>query len=243
MSQEFDENNWLFILQEQLNSTLAGALFLVISNIFIAPAIWISLYFSEVPSAIVYFNVLVASAMYHSCRAGFVCVVAYFDHRKLDYLFVYFAVLWTLTTGLGKSHAISYQLRLLVFNIFILPVAILIVGNYEGHSVQVVGGLLPALVMIVVANNRGVPLFRRPVWAALALVLGGTSALFMFALPHNTYEWSHSVWHVLSMLALFCLIYSTKRRYDFVNPFDDPERFPRPPPRPLIAARQRSSAA
>lgn len=239
-----DENDWSFIIQEQLNSNLVGALFLVLSNLAIVPSILLSFYLREEDSAIAYFNVFVASVLYHSCRSGFNCSVPYIDHRKLDYLFVYFAVLWTLTTGLGKSHIIPYRIRLVVFNLFFLPVAILIVGNYEGHWVQLVGGVLPALVMITVAKHYGVHLFRRIWWAVAAFVLGGLAGLFMFIMPYNTYEWSHSVWHVLSMSALFCLIYSTKRKFNYINPDDDPERFPRPAPAPLIAAlAQRRSAS
>jgi len=239
MSQQvIDENSLSFIIQEQLNSNLAGAIFLVISNLAIVPSILLSFYLHEEDSAIAYFNVFVASVLYHSCRSDFNCVVPYVDHRKLDYLFVYFAVLWTLTTGLGKSHIIPYRIRLVVFNLFFLPVAILVVGNYEGHWVQLVGGLFPALVMIAVANHYGVHLFRRIWWAVAALAVGAAAGLFMFVMPYSTYEWSHSVWHILSMTALFFLIYSTKRRYRNINPYDDPERYPQPAPAPLIAQRR-----
>lgn len=229
-----DENDQAFIIQEQLNSNLVGGLFLVLSNLFIVPAIIESLYAREEDSAIVYFNILIASSLYHSCRAGFVCVIAYIDHRKLDYLFVYFAVMWTLTTGLGKSHTIPYRIRLVVFNFFFLPMAILIIGNYEGHAVQIVGGLLPGISMYIIAKHYGVPLFRRWGWALAAIVLGGIAGLFMFAMPYNTYEWSHSVWHIFAMLALLCLKKSTRRRFDVVNPFDDPELYRRPLHVPLI---------
>ena len=222
-----NEDDEQFILNEQLTGNVVGGLFLILSNLFLAPAVYYSLDLHEEASAIVYFNLIVVSSLYHSCRAGFSCVVSYVDHRKLDYLFVYFAVLWTLTTGLGRSHAISMRVRMLVFCVFFLPTAILIVGDQKGIAVQIVGGLLPAAVMIALAHNKGVRLFRRLPWAVLAIVLGAISGVFMYAMPLNTYEWSHSVWHVLSMLAVACLIYSTKRHYREQNPLDDPEKYRR----------------
>lgn len=220
-----DENDLAFILQEQLNSNLAGSILLVISNLFLVPAIFESFEIGEEASAIVYFSLLVASSLYHACRSGLVCLVAYIDHRKLDYLFVYTAVIWTLTTGLGRSHAIPLRRRLVVYYLFFLPVAIMIVGNYEGHWVQLVGGLLPGLTMVVIARMYGVALFRRPALAFVALFFGGIAGLFMFIMPYYTYEWSHSVWHIFSMLALAFLIYSTRRHHRYVNVVDDPEKF------------------
>ena len=184
-----------------------------------------------------YFSLLIASSLYHACRAGFVCLVPYIEHRKLDYLFVYTAVLWTLTTGLGRSHAIPIRRRLVVYYLFLLPVTIMIVGNYEGHWVQLVGGLLPALLMIAIAHTYGVALFRRWPWAVTSFVLAGIAGVFMFVMPSHTYEWSHSVWHIFSMLALACLIYSTRRHHRYVNPVDDPEKFrvrQRMPPPPSL---------
>jgi len=216
-----------FIVKERLTANMAGGLFLVLSNLFLAPAVYESFYLHEDASAIVYFNNIVVSSLYHSCRAGLFCAVSYLDHRKLDYLFVFFAVLWTLTTGLGRSHAISMRVRMLVFCVFFLPVNILIIGDQHGVVVQIVGGVLPAAVMIVLAHNKGVRLFRRLPWAIVAFVLGAISGVFMYALDYKTYEWSHSVWHILSMLAVVCLIYSTKRHFRDENPLDDPEKFRR----------------
>jgi len=206
------------------SQTVAGGLFLVLSNLFMSPAIYLSLLQNANASALVYFSLLIASSAYHACRAGFGCVVGFDDHVKLDYLYVYFSVLWTIT-HVGRSHVIRHDTRLLIFVLFFLPTAFLIVGGHMNAGVPIVAGVLPGLAMGWVALRNRVKVFRRLPWALLGIAIGGVACIFMYLLPSVDYEWAHGIWHTLVMLAVACIIYANFRYRNYANPIDDPEKF------------------
>lgn len=218
-------------IKERLVSNAASGVFLVLSNIFLAPAIYESFVIGEAPTAIVYFNLLFASSLYHACQANFGCVVDYADHRKLDYFFVYIALLWTITTGLGRSHALSYRTRSLVFCIFLLPIAIMVIGDYEGVWIYLTAGVLPALIMIALCHNRGVRLFQRPTWVVVSAAIALPAFVFMYTLDKEDYEWAHGLWHVFIMLSIACLVLATKRYHRYADVVDDQDLYPNGPRR------------
>jgi len=224
-----------------LNSNVANGVFLVVSNVFLAPAILESLQMHEWASAVIYFNVMVASTIYHSCRAEFGCLidsprleseflpvsrdVVQWIHSRFDVFFVFNAIMWTLTS-IGRSHAISHHTRLLVYEIFFLPLAFFVFGDFNDLWAALVGGLLPGAVMLVLCAQRGTRAIRRWHWFLLGVALAAFAGFFMYLMPYRTYGWSHGVWHITSMLALVCFNKATRRNYAFLNPLDDPEHFP-----------------
>jgi len=176
-------------------SDVVGAVLNVTSNIFILPAVALALWRWDLASVIVYTHVFVASVLYHMCRSGLVCAFEFEKHEMTDYLFVYRAIVWTLT----RLSVRNAREHLVLFIFFTGVVYLCVQAKLSDTALPLFGILLPltsALVTAVVLNRR---MFRNDAWAGVTFALLGVAGAFMFLASPHDYWWSHPLWHFFSM--------------------------------------------
>ena len=184
-----------------------GAVLNVTSNIFILPAVILALRRHDYSSVVVYVYVFIASNLYHLCRAGLLCVFQYRNHQITDYLFVYLAIIWTLTR-LSIRRRRSHVFLFLVFYGF----AIFCVEAHLPPALLPIMAMLPPLVSaLLVSVFAKSPVFRSNIWAGVTFGLIALAGVFMFILGPDEYWWAHPVWHVFSMSAIFTAELATNK--------------------------------
>jgi hypothetical protein len=179
------------------DGNLTHGFLLVISNMALIPAIIYLAFRRDQISALLLINTLIASSLYHACRAGFLCWFRYEMHRTLDYISVYMAIIWMLTM-LGIR---DMTLHVFAFFFCFIIALFFILGEANQMLLPLVGIGVPMLVSLVHARLRHHKMFYRTGWSVATFVFAGIAGLFMFALPDRNYGWAHSIWHVFSMLA------------------------------------------
>lgn len=180
-------------------SDVLGAVLNVGSNIFILPAVALSLWRRDYASAIIYSHVFLASNLYHLCRAGLMCLYEFEKHQMTDYLFVYRAIVWTLTrlaTQTAREHLIAF-----VF--FTGIVYFCVEAKVPAFVLAAFGIALPLASAIVISCTMHRRLFHNETWAAVSFALIGLAGAFMFLPDPSEYWWAHPVWHLFSMSASF----------------------------------------
>lgn len=187
---------------------ILGAILNVASNIFILPAVALSLRRLDFASAIIYTHVFLASNMYHLCRAGLVCAYEFQAHQITDYLFVYRAIVWTLTrlsTRTDREH-------LILFVFFSGVVYFCVEARVSAFVLAAFGIALPLLTAILISCSMHRPMFQSETWAFVSFALIAVAGAFMFLPAPHEYWWAHPIWHLFSMSASFTAELATFRR-------------------------------
>ncbi len=187
---------------------LAGALLNALSNLFLLPAAMLAAYRFDVASVVVYSHVFLASNLYHMCRSGLLCVYEFEKHRMSDYLFVYRAIVWTLT----RLAVDSAREHVALFLFFSGLVYFTVHAQLGTVVLSVVGIVLPLLTCALLACYARRRLLPRPWWGVVTALLMAVAAAFMFFPPPSAYWWAHPVWHVFSMTASLTGELATFRR-------------------------------
>lgn len=180
-----------------------GAVLLVITHVFLIPAIVLVAYRGYPVDVTVLLMLLVASILYHVCLAGWHCEVSLSDHRVADHSMVYITLTWLYLTFCA---GIRLDVR---FSVLLGIIFLLIVFNERLFRSFVFAGLLLAffvLYAIVALFWIRLPLRRFDLIFA-CMVLGLFVAGFVLHLiggdaNDKNYWWCHSLWHIFAMVAI-----------------------------------------
>lgn len=200
------------------DGNIFGGVLLVLTNLALVPSVMLLAERGDATSGLVLLLTFFASVLYHSCRAGFVCLAQYELHVLVDYLFVYVGAIWVVASlpfEILKS-AGDAQMHAFFFFLFLGPMVLAIVSEVMFSLLPVIGVALPFVSVLIYARLLAFPrrkLFRKGalpllLTAAAFLVLAGVC---MFVLQNGIYAIAHSLWHVLSMAGVFFLLLA--RRY------------------------------
>ena len=205
MSDDEDSEVW--------NGNVYAGLALVLSNVALLPAIWEGARQRDVSTGIALLRTFVVSILYHMCQAGFFCLMRYELHRIADYLFVYDAIVWIITSMPFRSLRSAHDAQLHVLFYFLLgtPVLICILAEASFATLPLIGIGLPFVITALYAHSDGRRFLRRHhgvVWFVVAVLSFLIAGACMFFVPERFYGIGHSLWHVFSMLGTLFLLYS-----------------------------------
>lgn len=167
------------------------------TNIFILPAVALAVSRRDYATTLVYTHVFFASMMYHVCRSGVLCLFEFEKHQMTDYLFVYRAIIWTLTRIAVRDKGQHVALFLFFTGI----VYVLIEAKAPQSVLPLIGIGLPLLTAAVLSVTEKRKMFHDWRWALTTAVLIVVAGVFMFLFGASDYRWAHPLWHVFSMLA------------------------------------------
>jgi hypothetical protein len=195
------------------DNTALGGFFLVLTNFILFLGIFVVTRIGKWGTAGVLIYLMLTSSAYHACRAGFVCFTRFRDTQILDHLAVYAALLWVSSHCIVKQEWFTRdQLRrqptvvvegaALLYFLMLLPVAMFVVNNPESAWTNVVGFGLPVSLVILSSMITGAPVFYHPYYGWIGLALFGSAVVPYALCPKEWYDYAHSVWHVLSMIAI-----------------------------------------
>ena len=195
------------------DNTVTGGFFLVITNFILLFAIFYLLRIGHWGTAGVLTTLMFASTAYHSCRAGFVCFMRFRDAQLLDHLSVYAALLWVTSKCVVKNEWFSeatrrtypdlvLRARVAIFFLMFLPVQGFVLNNPESAWTNVFGFGVPIILIVISSLWTGAPIFYQPLYGWIGLTLFAISVIFYSLCPMKWYDTAHSIWHVLSMLAI-----------------------------------------
>lgn len=195
------------------DNTALGGFFLVLTNFILFVGIFVVTRIGKWGTAGVLIYLMLTSSAYHACRAGFVCFTRFRDTQILDHLAVYAALLWVSSHCIVKQEwftrdQLRYQPSVvvegaaLIYFLMLLPVAMFVVNNPESPWTNVVGFGLPVSLVILSSVITGAPVFYHPYYGWIGLALFGSAVVPYALCPKEWYDYAHSVWHVLSMIAI-----------------------------------------
>jgi len=193
-------------MQTQSQQSLADGLALVLSNLALLPAIVVSLLNNLFPEAIVLSVLLFTSSFYHICQSGFACLYPFDALQIADHFYVYTVVVWITLFFIGL------KLRFRFIIAFIIQAALFPAVIVYLHSWAVAGILIGSLVVVVILIlSLTMSDFPKIDWLDLTtviLLIGGGFGLHVYAGDPGSpnYAVSHSIWHILSMIAVFFII-------------------------------------
>lgn len=195
------------------DNTVVGGFFLVITNFILLFAIFYLLRIGHWDTAAVLTTLMLASTAYHSCRAGFVCLMRFRDAQVLDHLSVYAALLWVTSKCIVKNEWFSDEVRetypdlvlrarVALFFLLSLPVSGFVLNNPESFWTNIFGFILPFVLILISSAWTGAPIFYQPLYGWIGIILFSASIVFYSLCPKTWYDTAHSIWHVLSMLSI-----------------------------------------
>ncbi len=182
-----------------------GAVLLVVTHIFLVPAIVLVAYRGYSVDFTVLVMLLVASVLYHSCLAGWFCEVSLSDHRTADHSMVFITLTWLYLTFCA---GIRIDVR---FSVLLGIIFLLIVFNERLFRSFVFAGFLVLFFVvyaIVALFWIKLPLRRFDVIFAF-LILGLFVVGFVLHLiggdaNDSNYWWAHSLWRTFPPPLLAC---------------------------------------
>jgi hypothetical protein len=184
----------------------AGNVLLVLSHFAIAPALALSAARRLWPEFFVLSAMTVVSTLYHLCQTGAGCVMPFSVMQTSDHFFVYSALAW-LTFYFTDAKLIHRFKAFVVYQAFLVPFTL----NYM-HSwwiIMAAVGLssILALALILLYVKRLPACDWKDLVIAVALI-GSGATLHVYGGDPGTkkYTWSHTVWHVAAMLAIYWLL-------------------------------------
>lgn len=192
-------------------TTTAAAVFLVITNLALFPA----LYYSAVAGLFVELGLLlgvfVASTAFHICQVQWFCFgVSLFSLQVTDHTLVYVTVIY-LSLYFVNTPLVS-RVGVTLFTLPIIqPVIITFLHEFVSGALAVAIAAVAAMVaLIVILSVYGHVYFDwRSVLVAAILVAGGIVLHVVggdFSPNNNAYGAAHSVWHVLAMVAIYFIL-------------------------------------
>jgi hypothetical protein len=187
------------------------AAFLVLSNVAIFPAIFYAYVRQLFAETALLLAVLAASTAFHLCQVEWFCFgVALHALQVTDHFMVYTALVWFSLYFAGAAERTRTAITIATMAIM-LPVILTFIGSWLS------GGIIVAitLVLSVVVLTYAIHVYGGPpvAWGAFVVAMGLLAAgvfLHVFGGDFGPDNWkypvAHSVWHVLSMLALYYVL-------------------------------------
>ncbi len=177
------------------------------TNIAIVPAIIHAIQEKEYASAALWFVIGSISTFYHICQAEFYCLTSFDIHQISDHFFVWSGGFWALLRFIG----FPLPLRLAIFFVvqaLLLPALMSWKENWW-FGVIIVVAMLWTLGLFF---ERFLHYHRNKVVYYSNLIVAITLLLVSFAfhlsasdVSTHFYAWTHSIWHVYAMLAIYFL--------------------------------------
>lgn len=193
-------------MQADNGQTYADGLALILSNLAMLPAIIVSFYYSLLPEAFVLIVLLFVSSIYHLCQSGFLCIYSFTSLQVADHFYVYSILIWITLYFVG----LNLQCKFIIF--FVIQAALLPAVMIYLHS-WILTGVVIAVLVVVALVVLGFFIKDFPVidWLDIIIVFillgGGFSLHYVSGDPGSpNYPAGHSMWHILSMLAIFFII-------------------------------------
>jgi len=183
---------------------------LILSNLALVPAIWLLVRRGRMASAFALSATFVASVLYHMCRAWHLCFMDFEWAVATDYLFVYWAIVWILTSlGLRRHGIVYFELHVFLFFVLMTPIVFAIMAHVRFSWLPVFGIGVPVFVMVALSFKTGNRLFYNKPWTIATFVLIVLAGVFMFVMPARYYAWAHSLWHMCAMFGAFTFVMAT----------------------------------
>ena len=186
-------------------------MFLVLSNVAIVPAILYAHIRHLIPEMALLTAVLAASTAFHMCQVEWFCFgVELRELQIVDHFMVYTALVWFSLYFAGVAERPRTGIT-----IGVAPVMLVAIVHFIGTLMD--GAIIVALVLVLTVLALTYAFYARggpPVaWGALVVSMGLLAAgVFLHVFggdfgPSNVkYPVAHSIWHILSMLALYYVI-------------------------------------
>lgn len=163
---------------------------------------------------------MTASILYHACRAGFVCEYRFRDHQITDHIFVFISILYVASKLAVRRSFFPQALRLeypellltarvAIFFLLLLPTVMANMYNPESFLSSLFGFGVPVAIVILGSVVTGERLFYNTCYGVTGVILFGVSIAFYACAPHSWYQWAHSMWHLLSMISVYFVIYAS----------------------------------
>ena len=195
---------------ELWNANMYHGWLLILSNLALLPSIALATHRGRMATAIALVSTFVASVSYHTCRAWNLCVMELQWAIATDYLFVYWSMIFILTSlGLRRHGTVYFELHVYLFFVIMAPTAFAIMAHVHFSWLPVFGIGVPIFVTVAVSFKTGNRLFYNKPWTVATFLLAGAGGVCMFAAPQRFYFWAHTLWHVFSMLASFTFLIAT----------------------------------
>ena len=200
--------------EQRWDSTFWEGLLLVISHVALFPALYLLVRRRRWDTAANFLGVFVASTLYHTCRAGFLCAFRFEQTKMADYFFVYRALIWAATYAcctppMFPQPEYRRKVRLALHNLLMLPFVLALLADYHSVWMKIVGAGVPFGLAVLVSLSQWRQPFRRGGWGAIMLALAFSGSVFGFLVPETVYNWCHTVWHFLSMLSMAAFVLAT----------------------------------
>ena len=200
------------------DSSVSGGFFLVATNAVLAIIITDLAYKWRWDLAAVLFITMIASILYHGCRAGFLCEERFRNHQVIDHIFVYFSLLYIAAQlGVRSKFFPRHMLlefphllpsaRIALFFLMILPATMLNIWNPESKITVLISFGIPAVIVVAGALIVKEPIFYNIKNGIIGTVIFAISLIF-FVAPHSWYDWAHSLWHVLAYIAVYFIVFA-----------------------------------
>lgn len=187
-------------------STIEG-LFLVTSNLALLPAIIYSLKRKLYPEAALFISLALVSTAYHYCQSGVVCVFSFKALQTTDHFFVYSAMIWLVLYFVDLKLVPKYMIFILL-QMGLLPSIIDYINEGWILSAVVISVIVIIGGFIIIAILRGFPKCDILDLFTAVLLIGGGFFFHVYAGSpgDKNYAWSHAIWHIMSMLAIFFIL-------------------------------------
>lgn len=188
------------------------AAFLVLSNVAIFPAIFYAYYVRQlVAETALLLAVMAVSTAFHLCQVEWFCFgVDLHALQVTDHFMVYTALVWFSLYFAGAAERARTAITIATMAIM-LPVILTFIGSWLSGGIIIAITLVLSVVVLTYAIhvNGGPPV----AWGAFVVAMGLMAAgvfLHVFGGDFGPDNWkypvAHSVWHVLSMLALYYVL-------------------------------------
>lgn len=185
---------------------LSGGLALVLSNLILIPTSLHALFMGHYSETVSVFVTFAISSLYHSCQANFFCVAPLNAMQICDHFFVYSCMAWILffLMELQLQHRF---IGLLLIQAVMLPALMSSIHKWWIALVLISFVVVFSLFILLVCMKE-VPKFDTIELVIATVLLIGGFILHIFAGDPGEagYAWKHSIWHILSMMAIFFAI-------------------------------------
>lgn len=186
-------------------------LILVLSNLFILPALWIATRMGYAMDSLIVATVFTSSTLYHACDAEWFCLVPLTQHRIQDHYTSNALVAWILLCIVG----VRFTERCSIFFVIMATYVLFASDPKRLDPPFFLVGTIVFFALYIAARALG---FRRypprldPADMTVAILLLLASYVFFVAGgdPENglRYVIMHSLWHAVSMPAVYFVIES-----------------------------------
>jgi hypothetical protein len=188
----------------------AAAVGLVLSNLFLGPAIGYAWVRRLAVETAVLIAVFVASTTFHTCQVGWFCWGVTLPALQLtDHFTVYAAIVYFSLYFVGTR-----QRERTAVTVAVIPVLLPVIASYldsivSGVVVIAIAAVVALVAAVVILWSQGV-IFMDARSVLVAVVLLAAGVVFHVVGgdfgEDSDYPWAHTAWHVLAMLALLFVL-------------------------------------